>query len=213
MKDKLSLIYRFIIIICCLIGLILNFKLIGSHAILYFTIQSNLLVLIFYLIAVPLQLTNKLNKTDKYHIFKGMMIMAITITLFVFWGLIARKDLGVYDGHLLECNFVHIITPLLVMFDYVIFEERGNLKWYYPFIWSLTLVAYSVFDLIYTAFGGTFENGSKAPYFYMDAAEIGNKGVMFYCLMIYLGFVLYGVIIQKLDNLVKKTLDKQNKIC
>lgn len=202
MKNKLDLLFKIIIVIVSGIGLYLNFNLLTIRdSIIYFTIQSNLLCFLFYLIVVILMITKKLKKNDMYYISKGMVTTAITITMFVYWLLLSSGDgMEAYMGHDLENYFVHLFTPLLVIFDYIILGEKGNLKKNYPFIWSFILIAYSLFNVIYVFFGGTFSGGVKYPYPYMDIDNLGLFRVLMNCLVIYIFFVGYGSIVQWLDN-------------
>ena len=65
MKKKVDLLFKAIIVLVSGIGLFLNFKLLTIRdSIIYFTIQSNLLSFIFYLITVILMLTKKLKKNN-----------------------------------------------------------------------------------------------------------------------------------------------------
>lgn len=206
MKEKLSLLLKIIIVIVSGIGLYLNFKLLTvKGSIIYFTIQSNLLCFLFFSITVILTIFKKLKKNDFYYISKGMVTMAITITMFVYQLLLSSDGgMGAYTGHALECNFVHIFVPVLVIADYIIFGEKGNLKKHYPFIWSLILVAYLLFNIIYVACGGRFAGGVTYPYFYMDTTTYGLFGVLMNCLVVYIFFVGYGFIVQFLDNKLGK---------
>lgn len=202
MKSKFDLLFKIIIVIVSGVGLYLNFNLLTvRNSIIYFTIQSNLLCFIFYFITVILMITKKLEKNDIYYIAKGMVTMAITITMFVYWLILSSGEgMEAYIGHDLENYFVHLFTPLLVIFDYIILGEKGNLKKNYPFIWSFILIAYSLFNIIYVLFGGTFAGGVKYPYPYMNIDELGLIRVFANCLIIYVFFVGYGSIVQRLDN-------------
>lgn len=204
MKRILSLLFKIVIVIMSGIGLYLNFKLLSfSKGIIYFTIQSNLLCFIFFAVITILDIIGKLKKNNWYYIVKGMVTMAITITMFVYQVLLSSSDgVGAYMGHMLECNFVHLYVPLLVIFDYILFGEKGHLKKEYPFYWSFILVAYLVFNFIYVFLGGTFEGGTKYPYSYMDIDRLGLLNVSINCLMIYIFFIGYGTIVQKLDNIL-----------
>lgn len=203
MKQKISLIYKILIIIVSGIGLYLNFKLYSfKTAILYFTNLSNILVFIFYLVGLILFLTKKLKKNSVYYITKGMVTMAITITMFVYQ-IILSGSMDAFVGHELENNFVHLIVPLLVIFDYIIFGEKGNLKKNYPFIWSLILIVYQLFVIIYSLWGGKFM-GSTVPYPYMDINKNGIWNVIINCLLVYIFFIGYGTIVQSLDNKLAK---------
>ena len=92
----------------------------------------------------------------------------------------------------------------MVILDYIIFGEKGNLKKEYPIIWSLILIIYQLFVIIYVALGGTFMDNLTYPYFYMDINEYGTLGIMFNLLIIYIFFVGYGTIVQKIDNWLGK---------
>lgn len=210
MKDKISLLLKIIIVIVSGIGLYLNFKLLTfRESVIYFTIQSNILCFIFFLIVVILTLCNKLHKNEFYYISKGMVTMAITITMFVYQLLLSSAGgMGAYTNHALECNFVHLFVPILVIADYILFGEKGNLKRNYPFYWSIVLLAYVIFNIIYVSLGGRFQGGATYPYFYMNIDEYGLFGVFMNCLVVYIFFVGYGFIVQWLDSRLAKKLNK-----
>ncbi len=201
MKEKISLLFKILIVITSFVGLYLNFKIAPiKNNIIYFTIQSNLICFLFYLIIVILKLTGKLQKNQIYYIFKGTVTMAITITMFVYESVLATSGtMGIYEEHMLACNFVHLIVPLMVIFDYVVFGEKGNLKKEYPIYWSFILIGYLIFYIIYVSFGGTFLGNSKYPYYYMNIEKYGLVKVLINNISIYVAFLLYGIFIQKLD--------------
>ena len=211
MKEKISFIYKILILIACGIGLYLNFSFLSlKESLIYYTIQSNIICFIFYFVTIILKLTGKLKKNNIYYIFKGMVTMAITITMFVYQLAIATSgDMTGYENNMLACHFVHLIVPLMIIFDYIIFGEKGNLKKEYPFIWSITLVCYVLFDIVYISLGGTFADGTKYPYFYMDVNKYGGFGVFLNCMIVYVFFVGYGIIVHMIDN--KLAIKKQVK--
>lgn len=206
LKEKIELVYRTILVIITATALYLNFKLITFRfGILYFTNISNLLCLIFFSIIIILTISKKLKKNDFYYISKGMVTMAITLTMFVYNVVLSSNgNMSLFKGHMLECNLVHIVVPLLVIFDYIIFGKKGNLKKSYPYIWSLMLIVYQLFVTIYGALGGTFADGSKYPYFYMDVSKYGVYRVLLNGLIILIFYIGYGTIIQTLDNKLAK---------
>ena len=205
MKEKLSLLYKIIIIIACGFGIYLNFKAftIGG-AIIYYTVQSNVMCFIFYFVTIILKLTGKLKKNSNYYILKGMITMAITVTMVVFQFVITDSGMTAYAGNELASIMAHIVVPLLVMSDYVIFGEKGNLKRNYPFIWSSTLVFYIIFDFVYVALGGRFGDGSIYPYLYMNIEVNGLLKVIISCITIFILFIGYGTIIQTIDQKLGK---------
>lgn len=209
MKEKVKLIYRILIVIISAIGLYVNFKFLTfEKGILYFTNLSNLLCMIYFLVLVILMITNKVKRNDIYYIFKGMVTMGITLTMIVYNLLLANSNAaGVFENHQLECSIVHIVVPLMVIFDYIIFGEKGKLKKEYPLIWSFVLIAYQLFILIYTLCGGTFVNGATYPYPFMDVEKYGVGQVTINMIITFVFFVGYGNIVQMLDN----KLGKKNK--
>ena len=98
MKEKISLLFKILIVITSFVGLYLNFKIAPiKNNIIYFTIQSNLLCFLFYLIIVILKLTGKLQKNQIYYIFKGTVTLAITITMFIYESDLATSGtMGIY---------------------------------------------------------------------------------------------------------------------
>lgn len=205
MKNKLSLIYKILILIVTGIGLFLNFKFLTfKTAIAYFTIQSNLLCFIFYLICLILYIFKKLKKNEFYYIMKGMATMAITLTMVVYYGVINTHGVTGYEGHLIECLFVHLFTPLLVIFDYIIFDEKGNLKLSYPFIWSSLLIIYVLFSELYSKLGNIYVNGKKYAYFFLDTVKYGESGVIINLLLILVSFIVFGLVVSCIDERLKK---------
>ena len=205
MKEKVAFIYRIAIVIIASIGLYLNFKFLTfRQGILYFTNLSNLMCLIYFIGLVIEMIVKKEKNLSSFHcITKGMVTMAITLTFFMYnFALRNDSTSNVFIGHQLECNLVHIVVPLMVMFDYAIFGEKGHLKKSYPFIWSSILIAYQIFVVIYVTYGGRFIGGLTYPYSYMDVNTLGITRVIINMLIIYVLFMLYGIIIQKLDNIV-----------
>lgn len=206
MKERLSLLFKILIVIVSGVGLYLNFRLLTVRdSIIYFTIQSNLLCFLYFLGLVIFTITKKLKKGELYYISKGMVTMAITITMLVYWLVLSSGEgMEAYIGHNIENYFVHLFTPLLVIFDYIIFGEKGHLKKNYPFIWSFVLVAYLIFYLIYVSLGGRFFGGTKYPYPCMDVEQLGLIRSIINGLIIYIFFVGYGSIVQQIDYKISK---------
>ncbi len=201
--SKVEFLFKLLIVIISGIGLYLNFRIAPvRYMILYFTIISNLAVFIFYLVTLILYLTKKLKRGDLYHMIKGMITIDITLTLVVYN--LFLRNVEFYQDHLIACTFVHLITPTLVMLDYVIFSEKGNLKTRYPVYWSLSIVAYGIFCYVYEGLGGKFLDGSTCPYYYMDVNKYGFIGVTIFSITIFMSFLAYGYLILYLDTVSSK---------
>ena len=204
MKKHIELIYKILIVIITGIGLYLNFDLFSfDGGIIYFTIQSSLLCFLFYLITVILIISNKLKKNNFYYIFKGVATMAITITMFVYQFLLAPNGVELYEHHFFTSEIVHLAIPILIILDYFLFAEKGNIKKTYPLYWCSPLFVYLVFVIIYSLCGGTF-NGERVPYFFLDIKEIGFLKVLIYCFMITIFYIGCGHLAFIIDNKLSK---------
>ena len=201
--------FKLLILIVSGIRLYLNFRIAPvRYTILYFTIISNLAVFIFYFVALILYLTKKLKREDLYHIIKGMITIDITLTLVVYN--LFLNDIELYQNHSVACAFVHLITPILVILDYIIFGEKGKLKTNYPVYWCLSIVVYGIFCYIYGLLGGKFLDGSTCPYYYMDVNKFGIIGVTIFSITIFTSVLAYGYFVLYLDTRFSKS-DKFNK--
>lgn len=203
MKGKIELLYKIIIMIASGLGIYLNFQVFTvKGALIYYTVQSNLLCFLFYTIVVILLLMKKLKKNNLYYIFKGMITMAVAITMIVYQFFLSTGNS--YAGHEFTCILAHLIVPLLVIFDYIIFGEKGKLKKTHPYLWSLTLVFYLIFDIVYVSLGGKFNNLTSYPYFFLNVEEFGISGVLRNCVIIYALFLVLGRIVQIIDQKIKE---------
>ena len=206
MKEKISLLYKMLIVLVGGYALYINFKLLTfSQGILYFTNISNLLCFIYFLVLVILKIAKKDKDSDAHYIIKGAVTMSIALTMFVYNAILSSNaSMSVFDGHQLETSLVHIVVPLLVIFDYIIFGKKGHLKKHYPLIWSTVLIAYMIFIYSYIGFGGVFIDNAKYPYPFMDVSNngfIGVVGIICIIIFVYLGF---GYVVQTIDNKLSK---------
>lgn len=200
----MSVIYKLLIVIISGIGLFLNFKLLGiDYGLLYFTLLSNIFCFIFYFVTLFLKLFNKLKKNNIYYIFKSMMVMSMSITMILYYIMYINGNVGVYEGHFLVSSFLHLISPLMVIFDYIIFGKKGVTNKKYPFAWSMSLIIYCLLVIIYCMLGGTFGE-SKYPYDFMNIEKYGFMRVFLVNVFIYILFIVYGFFVQYFDHRISK---------
>ena len=76
-----------------------------------------------------LVLTNReyVVKDGKYYSAKGLMLLCILCTMIVFFVAVNGHD-SIYEGHPLESYCVHLLIPLLTVFECIAFEDKGVLK-------------------------------------------------------------------------------------
>ncbi len=209
-KKKLKLLYRLLIVIVTGIGLYLNFKLASPKImLLYFTIISNIMVFLFYSITTFLELIHKLKKDHFYYAVGGTVTVFITLTMCVYQ--IALMDTPIYSNHLLECSFVHIITPILVLLYYFLFTEKGHIKKIYSLFWIMPLIIYAAFVQIYSHLGGRFLDNQKFPYPFLDVEKNGYGYVLMICILFLLILIIAGEVAYYIDKFCEKREEKWKK--
>lgn len=167
------------------LGIFLNLQKTPSRKALlsYYTLQSNIICLIAFGITIIFELIKKQYNTEMYYLLKGALIVAISITAIIYHIALAQNGFevkNINNSKYLANFLVHTLSPILVILDYFIFDEKGHFKFYYPFIWLIQPLNYLVYVYTYSRLGGTFYNigGSKKfAYFFLDYDKLGYMGV------------------------------------
>lgn len=151
MKKNLSLVYKLLIVVISSLGIILNLKIISLLGpLICYTIQSDIMCFIFYLVTTILITINKLQKNNSYYIYKYAITITSILTMFVYQiFFLLYFNISKYQYLVLVCGFIHLFIPLLIIFDYIMSRERCKLKKNYPFILSISIIFYyNVLSLI-----------------------------------------------------------------
>ena len=191
MKErKVSIIFKLLVIISLLAGILLNVVHTTSiSAILsYYTLQSNMICLaVFIGIMVMIVLKKDYRSDDRYYILKGAVVMAILVTAITYQVALAPNGFQMDISYTMRPErywanlLVHVISPMLVLLDYVLFDKKGKFKYKYPVIWLCIPWGYVIYVYIYNALGGRFFGigGSKEyAYKFLDYKQIGYLGVI-----------------------------------
>ena len=104
-------------------------------------------------------------------------------------------------------SLVHTLSPCLVILDYFLFDEKGNLKKYYPFLWLICPFNYVFFVYMYAAKGGTFYGiggSQRFGYFFLDYVEIGITGVVKWIIVMTLGILMASYLLIAIDKILEK---------
>lgn len=220
-KRRFSSAFKVTIILCCLIGILSNLIKTTSLASIFsfYTMQSNLLVLVFYLgYFIIRKFRPNFDNSNVYYILKGAVIMAIFLT-FVVYNISLQQldfmmDVRTSSSNILNLSniFVHFINPILVFIDYIIFDEKGRFKPKYIPAWCIFPALYPVYVYTYAYLGGRFfgVGGSKKyAYFFLDIDKIGIDGVAGYLLLFTIIFIMVSFLVVKFDGLLKKRKERK----
>ena len=176
-KSILSRIYCLLVIICAFLGLGIKTGVFSGglklYTLIYFTNQSNLLIILVYLIMLLFKNSRLID------FIYGLALINIIITCAVYFavlmpdgfymlGAISKWD---YMGNLL----LHLAVPVLVFIDFVLgISGRKYFRYVYCVIWSFYLYIYFAFLIIQAYLGGFIPNqNTKYPYNFIAIDLIG----------------------------------------
>ncbi|WP_297285488.1 Pr6Pr family membrane protein [uncultured Brachyspira sp.] len=202
-----KIIYKLIIIILGLFavisGLITADKKIDIETLYYFTYQSNILVIVYFIIDI-------IYLIKKQKIFmprlKGTITMSITVTFLIYHFLLS----GGYDNRadIIRSTILHYIVPIMTIVDYILFDKKGIYKNIDPILWLIIPLIYFLFIFIRAKLGGELSNGSYYPYFFIDINKYGIKTVLKNALFITIAFTILGYIELFIDRIILKLSKK-----
>jgi hypothetical protein len=210
--------WRILIIVAALTGIILNSKNLNDFVakLLYFTIQSNLILTLFIAYAAW---TIWSNRTGPAPFLKGAVTVYITITCLVYNLILAKAAASsppppgtIMDpllGGTLSNDLLHMIAPIMAILDWVLFDAHGNLSWRYPLQWLVYPLAYLAFVLIRGVLvtGPFLYPNLHYPYPFLNVDKIGYGGVALNTLIYGIAFWLIGIAFVILD----RTLTRFNR--
>ena len=221
-KGIISRIYRLLVIISLLTGILLNVTGTTSVAAIlsYYTLQSNIICLMAFIgIEIISLLKKNYEDNDVYYLVKGSITIIIFITAIVYAVALMPNNFQMDSispslGNLREflSNFlVHRLSPILVCLDYFLFDKKGKFKLYYPLIWVFIPLNYLTYVYTYSAHGGEFfgvGGSNRFAYFFLDYTMIGYSGVIkaigIMTLLILLISYLFVFLDRKLGKLQRK---------
>lgn len=214
-RKIISICYKMFTIFSLIAGIFLNLSNTYSIRALmsYYTLQSNVICLIAFIIVLTLELLDRQYKTDIYYLIKGGLVITIAITAIIYHIALAPGGFQMdalqnsISNKMLANFLVHTVSPLLVLLDYILFDEKGHFKFFYPILWLIQPLNYVVYVYTYSNLGGSFYNigGSRQfAYFFLDYNELGYMGVLKWLLIIILGILIISEILLILDKFLKK---------
>lgn len=157
----------------------------GWASLTFYTVQSNLLCLLWVALLI-LATVRDIAKTGPRGYstpsarWSAAVMMAITITMLVYLIVLVPATFVQDSGYVpfsLTDNLIHIITPCLLIVDWLLFVPKGHLRPFDPFLWAIIPLVYLVFAFVYGGLGGEFSPGQNYPYPFLDVDTHGVMGV------------------------------------
>lgn len=193
-KQMFSVIFKILLLFFVLTALFQEiFPSTGARpgALLYFTIQSNVLV------ALYLIYTLFFTRKNKSTFLVGLILLAITMTGLAYNFLIYHIFT---DWHSAAYSFsrtaTHVIVPIGFLINWLLFEEHGNMKWRYSIYWLIYPCLYGL---------GVALIGIKTGislYFFWNPSQ-GLIVMSKWFLLMTLAFLIIGLLFIIIDHALK----------
>jgi hypothetical protein len=196
-----ALCYRAVAFILCLIGVLDTTGVLrgefNGEMLLFYTTETNVLVLALFGVllvrtAADLKSKGPIGPSSYYERLTAIVALAITVTMLVFWLLLAPT---MTDPSFLWTYLnlqIHLIAPLLILFDYFFFATPGKLKKQDPWLFALIPLVYFIQATIIGFAGYTYkalgQENQHFPYFFLDYYTRGGW-VLVYSIAVLLFFV------------------------
>ncbi|UOQ56754.1 Pr6Pr family membrane protein [Leucobacter allii] len=181
-------------------------------ALLYYTVLSNLLCLVWVVLLIirtvrDLRTDGPRGTSTPSARWSAAVMMAISVTMAIYLIVLVPMTFvqgNGYEPFTLTDNLIHIITPCLLILDWLLFVPKGRVRGGDPMRWTLIPIAYLVFALVYGGFGGEFAPGVHYPYPFLDVAALGVAGVASWIVVLAVALIALGYVYLGLDRLLAR---------
>nr|WP_201470477.1 Pr6Pr family membrane protein [Microbacterium hydrocarbonoxydans] len=207
----IALVYRIIALAIILAGIVRHSDILTGQVswttLLFYTMLSNLLCLAWMLLVVvrtvrDLRHRGRSGTSTPSARFSGAVMMAITVTMLIYLIVLVPTRFADGDADIfsLTDNLIHIVTPVLMIVDWLLFVPKGAFRWIDPLLWTLIPYAYLVWAFVHGALGGEFTPGQRYPYPFMDVDALGILGVTRWVAALTVALVVVGLIFVAIDR-------------
>ncbi|MDO4842376.1 MAG: Pr6Pr family membrane protein [Phoenicibacter congonensis] len=195
-KRKASLVYKTLIVLAAVVGILLQCEIGTSNFSLYsfrmFTTLSNLAVALFFAVYVVFSLRNSSfsdSQKKAFKAFKFLITMCIMLT-----GLVAHFMLvGMFDSMDAEANaglvLLHYVVPIATVLDWLIFDIKGETTRKMPLFAAVFPVLYALVTMIAAQF---MQGDGKYPYPFLNVDILGVDGVALNIVLLAVAFIAVG---------------------
>jgi hypothetical protein len=198
--NRIAGIFRLALALLCLYGVAEPILTSGNSTLHFFTVQSNLIVMVVMAWAGIAALRGTRQPPAWL---KGAATLYILITGIVYNLLLrgpgtpAAFSLGITIDEI-----VHIITPVLAFVDFLVFDPHRRFRWTYAALWLLYPIGYVVF----TTLRGALFPEQGYPYFFVNVTELGYGGLVLSVIQFAVGFFILGLILYGIDRILPARL-------
>ena len=176
----------------------------GLGMLLYYTVLSNLLVVIFtaYLL---LKMRSGGDSWQSAVILrlKGGVTMSIMITCVIYHFMLAPLTTDFYR---LENFLCHYIVPLWFLADTLLFDKNRQYKWFDPIVWTvlpLLYMGFAILNGLVLKMNIPNAKDNPFPYFFLNANKYGWGFVFRWAATIFVAYMISGYLFYLVKNIKK----------
>lgn len=208
-----ALVYRVVALAIILTGVIRHSDILTGQpawtTLLFYTMVSNLLCLAWVVLLLvrtvgDLRQRGRFGTSTPSARGSGAVMFAITVTMLIYLIVLVPSRFADGDAEIfsLTDNLIHIITPVLVIVDWLVFVPKGSFRWIDPLLWTLLPYVYLTWAFVYGALGGEFTPGQAYPYPFMDVDVLGVAGVAQWIVALTVALVAVGFVFVIIDRIL-----------
>ncbi|GAA4618636.1 Pr6Pr family membrane protein [Saccharopolyspora hordei] len=190
--------YRTAVLVVAVLGVYLTTKDGVLSSLVYFTVQSNVLVAVVFAWTCWATLRGR-GQPPAW--LKGATTVAIAITGLVYNLVLADAPFQMTPGTSgtadLSNQLVHVVTPIAVVADWLLFDEHRRFRWAWAITWLAHPIGYLVFALVR---GALLDGPHRYPYPFLDLDALGHDGLALNVLVYGGAFWLLGLALVAVDR-------------
>lgn len=206
LRNKTIIFYsRVLLFIAAFLGVYLEITKHGGFGmLLYYTVLSNLLVMIFtgYLLWKMRREGDRWQSSSLLRL-KGGITMSIMITCVIYHFMLAPIATDFYR---LENFLCHYIVPLWFLADTLLFDKNRQYKWFDPIVWTvlpLLYMGFAILNGLVLKMNIPNAKDNPFPYFFLNANKYGWGFVFRWAATIFVAYMISGYLFYLVKNIKK----------
>lgn len=220
---KIRILCNLIIVFCVILGIFLNYQN-PNHSksiLLYYTIQSNILLALICLIFSIYDLTKK-HIANSLYLIKYIFTIAIAITGVAFNLFLAPQQIEYYGfakTYDLASTLLHVVTPILGLISYLLFDKtllKKKIDLYgliVPLGYFALIIGLSTIKDVYL-FSNLDGTPTKFPYFFLDyinngwftlSSNIYELGTFYWVIIMVVVVVIISLVLRFAQKKISQT--------
>lgn len=199
-KQTLLFYSRCLLALLAIIGTTLEILKYGIGMLMYYTVLSNLLVVIFSVYMVWAMGQKKDLQERGFLRIKAAVTMSIMITFVIYHIMLAPLA---EDFWRVENILCHYLVPLYFFFDTLFIDRQKQYKWFDPIWWTSLPILYMLFALLNgLVLKIPIPDAKDSPfaYFFLNVTKYGWAYVGQYVVIIFVGYLVAGYLLLGLKS-------------